>query len=82
MGVQGVFYRESMRRQAAHLGIAGWVRNRRDGTVEAALEGPPDAVDAMIRWAGLGTLTDAEVARVEVAEDAGGYSAFEVLATF
>jgi len=37
--VQGVFFRDSMRREAQRLGIAGWVRNRNDGTVEAAVQG-------------------------------------------
>lgn len=42
--VQGVFFRDSTRREAARLGLAGWVRNCRDGTVEAVFEGTPDAV--------------------------------------
>ena len=49
--VQGVGYRESMRREAAALGITGWVRNRRDGSVEALVDGPPDAVRRLIDWA-------------------------------
>ncbi|MFQ5347922.1 MAG: acylphosphatase [Rhodothalassiaceae bacterium] len=46
--VQGVFYRAWMREQAARLGLRGWVRNRRDGTVEAVVAGSPDAVERMI----------------------------------
>jgi acylphosphatase len=42
--VQGVFFRESVRRKAEREGVAGWVRNRPDGSVEAAFEGAPDAV--------------------------------------
>jgi acylphosphatase len=46
--VQGVGYRAFVADEAARRGIAGWVRNRRDGTVEAVFEGPPDAVEAVI----------------------------------
>ena len=49
--VQGVGYRESMRREAESLGITGWVRNCRDGSVEALVDGPPDAVRRLIDWA-------------------------------
>ena len=49
--VQGVFYRDSCQRQAAARGVAGWVRNRSDGTVEAVFEGPADAVDRLVGWA-------------------------------
>ncbi len=49
--VQGVGYRETMRREAVALGVTGWVRNRHDGSVEAFVDGPPDAVRALIDWA-------------------------------
>jgi acylphosphatase len=49
--VQGVWYRESMRIEAERLGVAGWVRNRRDGSVEAMLQGEAGALDALLRWA-------------------------------
>lgn len=48
--VQGVFFRDSTRKEARSRGVAGWVRNRPDGTVEAHFEGPPDDVAAMVRW--------------------------------
>jgi len=48
--VQGVFFRDCMRREARRLGVAGWVRNRADGSVEAHLEGPPDAVAELVLW--------------------------------
>ena len=49
--VQGVCFRAATRRQAARHGVAGWVRNRDDGTVEAVFEGPPDAVERMVGFA-------------------------------
>jgi acylphosphatase len=49
--VQGVGYRDALRREALARGVAGWVRNRRDGTVEAVLQGEPAALDALIAWA-------------------------------
>ncbi len=46
--VQGVWYRGWTVERASALGLAGWVRNRKDGTVEAAFAGSPEAVEAMI----------------------------------
>jgi acylphosphatase len=66
--VQGVWYRESMRQEAERLGIAGWVRNRMDGTVEALVEGDPAAVQSIVEWARRGP-DAARVARVDVEED-------------
>lgn len=48
--VQGVWFRESARRQAQSLGVNGWVRNRPDGTVEAVAEGPDAPVQAFVSW--------------------------------
>ncbi|HEX6419073.1 MAG TPA: acylphosphatase [Acidimicrobiales bacterium] len=49
--VQGVWYRESCRREAERLGVGGWVRNRPDGSVELEAEGAPAAVEGLLRWA-------------------------------
>ena len=49
--VQGVFFRDTTRRMAGSRGVAGWVRNNPDGSVEAAFEGPDEAVDAMAAFA-------------------------------
>jgi acylphosphatase len=46
--VQGVYFRDTVRRQAVARGVAGWVRNNRDGTVEAVFEGEPDAVEQLV----------------------------------
>lgn len=48
--VQGVFFRDTCRREARRTGVAGWVRNRPDGAVEAVFEGPPESVDRMVTW--------------------------------
>ena len=49
--VQGVWFRESMRREAERLGVTGWVRNTPDGAVEAVVQGTAEAVDALVEWA-------------------------------
>lgn len=74
--VQGVCFREAMRIEAERLGVTGWVRNLRDGSVEAVVQGPPAAVDAIIAWARRGPPA-AEVARVDIAPAEGRFSAFE-----
>lgn len=48
--VQGVFFRDSCRREAAAAGVSGWVANRPDGRVEAVFQGPPAAVARMVDW--------------------------------
>lgn len=48
--VQGVFFRSSAEEKALELGIKGWVRNLRDGRVEAVLEGEKEKVEEMLRW--------------------------------
>ena len=65
--VQGVFYRGWAVETARALGLAGWVRNRRDGTVEAIVEGETSAVERFIELARSGS-THAQVDRVETSE--------------
>ena len=70
--VQGVFFRDSTRREANRLGVTGWVRNRPDGTVEAHAEGPREAVEALVRWAREGPRhADVDDVSVSDAEPAG-----------
>lgn len=66
--VQGVWFRGSTRDAAIAHGVAGWVRNRRDGSVEAVFEGPDDAVDALLAFVRHGP-PGARVERLEVTEE-------------
>jgi acylphosphatase len=66
--VQGVFFRKGCAEEARRRGLAGFVRNTVDGSVEAAFEGPDDEVEAMVAWCRHGT-TWAEVESVDVAEE-------------
>ena len=77
--VQGVGYRDALRREALRLGVRGWVRNRRDGSVEALLQGEPDQLEALVAWARRGPPL-AAVARVEEAAARGDAEAagFEI----
>ena len=76
--VQGVFFREETRRRARSLGIAGWVANRPEGTVEAVFEGPREQVESMVGWCSRGP-SGARVDDVQVAwEDPRGDEGFAV----
>ena len=76
--VQGVFFRDTTRREALRLGVCGWVCNRRDGAVEAVFEGPPDAVRALVDFCSGGP-RGASVAAVGVSnEPPEGLRGFEV----
>ena len=76
--VQGVFFRDSTRERARAHGVAGWVRNRSDGVVEAVLEGPAKDVERVLRFLETGP-PRAHVDSVEVSEeDPEGLSGFEV----
>lgn len=79
--VQGVGYRMWTQREAHGLGLAGWVRNRRDGSVEAVFQGPDADVTEMIARCDAGP-PGAVVSRVEiVGEGVGVFTGFEVRAT-
>ena len=66
--VQGVGFRWALARAAEVRHVAGWVRNRADGAVEAVFEGEPEAVESLVRFSGEGP-RGAEVERVEVTEE-------------
>jgi acylphosphatase len=66
--VQGVWFRESCRREAESLGLGGWVRNRADGAVEAVFEGESAAVLAMVAWCRAGP-AHADVDHVDIEDE-------------
>jgi acylphosphatase len=76
--VQGVFFRDTARRQASSRGVAGWVSNRPDGAVEAVFEGESDAVESLVDFCRSGP-RGADVERVEEHdEEPEGLSGFDV----
>ena len=76
--VQGVFFRAEASARARSLGLAGWVRNLSDGSVEVVIEGEGEHVDSMLRWCEHGP-AGARVEAVDVTwEDSEGAGAFEV----
>jgi acylphosphatase len=76
--VQGVFFRDSTRERARSRGVAGWVSNRSDGSVEAVFEGDEDGVESMVRFCREGP-RQAEVRDVDVSEEEPeGLEGFEV----
>ena len=79
--VQGVFFRGATEAEAAAAGVAGWVRNRPDGSVEAVFEGDRDSVAALVAFCRRGP-RHARVAKLEVFEEAPeGLRAFRLLPT-
>ena len=73
--VQGVFFRDSVSREAQSRGVTGWVRNRSDGTVEAVFDG--DRADELVEYCRTGP-PDASVTDVEVSESEETPEGFEV----
>jgi acylphosphatase len=76
--VQGVFFRDCTQREASSRGVAGWVRNCSDGTVEAVFEGNRTAVEALVAWCSSGP-PHASVFDVDVTDVApSGLNGFDV----
>ena len=76
--VQGVSFRDETRKEAEQAGLAGWVRNRDDGSVEAVFEGDADAVERLVEWCRSGP-SSADVDDVDVSEEeTQGESGFDV----
>jgi acylphosphatase len=78
--VQGVGFRFTVRHIAKGFDVTGWVRNRRDGSVEAIVAGANDAVEHIVAWAKRGP-AHAVVTDVEVSDDSGNFAGFEMLPT-
>jgi acylphosphatase len=76
--VQGVYYRFSMVHEAVRIGVTGWVRNRSDGSVEAVLEGEPEAVERLVELGRRGP-GHAQVEQLDVAdEEPAGLVGFKI----
>jgi len=77
--VQGVFFRAFTRDEARSRGLTGWVRNRRDGTVEAYLEGDKITVDQMVKWCQEGSpASRVEGVEVTYGPYSGNFDAFQI----
>jgi acylphosphatase len=77
--VQGVFFRAETHRVAQRFGVAGWVRNRPDGAVEAVFEGEQHAVDAVLLWCKEGpNLAVVEKVKVKWRDYTGGFKSFDI----
>ncbi|MEO3993468.1 MAG: acylphosphatase [Desulfurococcaceae archaeon TW002] len=77
--VQGVFFRSTMRDVALRLGVTGWVRNLPDGSVEAVIEGDPEKVERLIRWARRGPPTAiVEEVKIEYSECMNEFKTFRI----
>lgn len=78
--VQGVSFRYHTRQEAERRSVSGWVRNLKDGSVEAMIRGPEDAVNALIEWSRRGP-SGANVTDVQVSDGEGDYETFEIRPT-
>ena len=77
--VQGVYFRQSTRERAIELGLTGWVRNRRDGSVELVAEGDGNSLQALVNWCKIGPAM-AKVTEVERLDEGsvGMFGKFDV----
>jgi len=77
--VQGVCFRMETKRVAESRGVSGWVRNNRNGTVEAVFEGNKGDVIYVVNWCGKGP-PHSNVSRVDISEEnyTGEYSGFDI----
>ena len=78
--VQGVWFRDSTRREAQALGVRGWVKNRPDGAVEVLAEGPAGSVKTLVEWCHHGP-SHARVTRVRETEETwqGEFDSFDIV---
>lgn len=77
--VQGVYFRAFTRDQARSLGLTGWVRNRRDGKVEACFEGEKEKVDQMVAWCHQGSPSSrVEQVDVSLGPWSGAFDSFDI----
>jgi len=76
--VQGVFFRDSCRREARRRSVSGWVRNAADGSVEAVFEGAPEAVEQLVAWARRGPARASVTGFDVVEEEPTGETGFVV----
>lgn len=74
--VQGVGYRNAMELTARRMGVAGWVRNRSDGSVEAHIEGDQAMLDKLVKWCWQGPATSYVLAVAQTTVDAEGLAGF------
>jgi len=80
--VQGVGYRYALRQEAQRRGVAGWVRNRTDGTVEALLQGSPERVAELIAWARRGPpASRVDDVQIEPTHEEPEHTGFDLRAT-
>ena len=77
--VQGVFFRDSTRREARRRRVAGWVTNRADGSVEAVFEGEPEAVEAVVGWTRRGPVRARVESHTVTEEEPVGEDGFRVV---
>lgn len=76
--VQGVFYRDTTKKEADKRGVRGWVRNLRDGRVEAVFEGEATRVEEMVAWCRIGSPLSRPTFVDRKEEPAEGLAAFEI----